>query len=126
MTMWTVQQYTAETDKWGIAVARMSAPPPVTATTATPNEVPTGQDNVEVQLKGTATNGAGFFDPGAGFDCRLRVEIPGATVNAVRVVDPTTLSISLSTRGTSPGPLSITVTNPDGQSAIAENLVRVK
>jgi hypothetical protein len=126
MTMWTVQQYTAETDKWGIAVGRMSAPPPVTATAATPAEVPIGQDNVEVQVRGPATDGAGFFDPGPGFDCRLSVDIPGASVNAVRVIDPTTLSISLSTRGVTPGPLNITVTNPDGQSAVAEGIVRVQ
>jgi len=54
MTMWTVQQYTAETDKWGIAVARMSAPPPVTPATATPAVLPAGEDNVEVQLAGPA------------------------------------------------------------------------
>jgi hypothetical protein len=126
MTMWTVQQYTAEENKWGMAVARMSAPPPVTPTSATPNVVAAKQDAVEVQLRGTATDGAGFFDPGEGFQCRLRVDVPGATVNAVRVIDATTLSISLSTRGTSPGPLSITVTNPDGQSTIGTALLRVE
>jgi hypothetical protein len=126
MTLWTVQQYTAEENKWGIAVARMSAPPPVTPTNATPNSVAAGQDNVEVQLKGTATNGAGFFDPGAEFECRLQVTIPGASVNAVRVIDPTTLSVSLSTRGVSPGPLSVTITNPDGQTVVAADIVRVQ
>jgi hypothetical protein len=126
MTMWTVQQYTAETDKWGIAVARMAAPPPVTPTSATPNSVASNQDHVEVELKGTATDGAAFFDPGSGFECRLRVNIPGASVNAVRVVNPTTLSLSLSTRGVTPGPLDITITNPDGQSVVAAGVVRVQ
>jgi hypothetical protein len=126
MTMWTIQQYTAEADKWGMAVARMSAPPPVTPSSATPNVVAVGQDNVEVELTGPAMDGAGFFDPGPEFECRLRVDIPGASVNAVRVINPTTLRISLSTRGASPGPLSVTVTNPDGQSAVATAVVRVQ
>lgn len=126
MTMWTVQQYTAEADKWGIAVARMAAPPPVTPTSAAPAAIPSGHDGVEVQLSGSVVNGSGFFDPGPGFQCRLRVEVPGATVNAVRLANPTTLSVVLSTRGLPPGPLSITVTNPDGQHVVATDLVRVQ
>ena len=126
MTMWTVQRFTAEADKWGVAVARMSAPPPVTPTAATPSVVDAGRDAVEVQLRGTATDGAGFFDPGPGFQCRLRVEIPGTTVTAVRVIDPTTLGVTFTTRGVSPGSLSMTVINPDGQSAVGTAIVRVQ
>ena len=64
MTMWTVQQFTADVDKWGIAVARVAAPPPVSPTAATPEVVAAGQDNVEVQVRGAVKDGSGFFDPG--------------------------------------------------------------
>lgn len=125
MTMWTVQQYTATPDTWGLAVARVSAPPPAAPSVATPSVVARDQDSVEIQLKANQDNGRGFFDPGPGFACRLEVRVSGATVNSVRVVDSLTLQINLSSRGVSPGPLDFTITNPDGQSVTATALVRV-
>ena len=67
MTMWTTQEFTANTNTWGVAVARVSAPPPARPEVAVPATVPDGQDAVDVKLTARASSDAGFFDPGAGW-----------------------------------------------------------
>jgi hypothetical protein len=54
------------------------------------------------------------------------VTVPGASVNSVRLINPTTLGVTLSTQGVSAGPLSFTITNPDGQSTVGSALVHVQ
>ena len=61
--------------------------------------------------------GSGFFDPGPGFQNRIGVEITGVTVTAVTYVNPTTLTVTVSTVGSVPGPRLVKVINPDGQFA---------
>ena len=46
---------------------------------------------------------------------RIAVEIGGVTVKSVTVTSPTTMNVTVSTVGTTPGAKVIRVVNPDGQ-----------
>jgi hypothetical protein len=118
MTMYTIQEYTSALDTWGVRVTRLNAPGPAQPTAINTPTVPTGTASTTVQITGTSSGGSGFFDPGPGFDSRIAVEIlPGVTVTAVQVVDPTHLNVTFSTVGASVGEKVIRVINPDGQVA---------
>jgi hypothetical protein len=119
MTMYTIQEYTSALDTWGVRVTRLNAPGPAQPTAINTPTIPTGTASTTVQITGTSSGGTGFFDPGPGFDSRIAVEIlPGVTVTAVQVVDPTHLNVTLSTVGAPVGEKVIRVINPDGQVAI--------
>ena len=120
MTMWTIQQFCNATDSYGVQVLKLLGPPPATPITCTPASLGAGTNNVLVTVTGSSTNGEGFFDPGAGFSNHLAVAIngAGATISDIHFIDPThlTMTVSLSANATS-GARTITVTNPDGQTA---------
>jgi hypothetical protein len=119
MTMWTIQQYCDTTDSWGVRIAKLIAPPPATPSTCSPANAIHGQI-VTVQLTGTSSNGSGFFDPGAGFAKHVSATVSGTgvTVNSVAYVDPTHVVLNLFVASDAPGGArTITITNPDGQSA---------
>jgi hypothetical protein len=117
MTMWTIQEYCDATDSWGVRVVELVAPPPAIPSTATPATIAPGQASVSVVVTGTSFAGSGFFDPGAGYPARFAAAVGnGVTVNAATVTSPTSVTLDLDTVGAAPGPRTVTVTNPDGQS----------
>ena len=120
MTMWTIQEYCSSTDNWGVQVVKLIAPPPATAASTSPSSVNTNTSNINVTITGTSSSGSGFFDPGPVFSNRLAATVNGGglTVNSVTFTDATHLTINISVAaGATPGARTITVTNPDGQSA---------
>ena len=118
MTLWTIQEYCSSTDSWGVRVAELQAPAPATPSSAAPAAIAPGQASVSVVVTGTSAEGSGFFDPGPGCAKRLSASVsgPGVTVNAATVTGPASLTLDLDTIGAAPGPRTVTVTNPDGQS----------
>ena len=118
MTMWTIQQYCNAADSYGVRVVEILAPPPASFGTAAPNTVVSGQVSVEVVITGTSSAGSGYFDPGAGFPNRLAASVSGGvTVNSVTYTSPTSVTLDLDTTAAAAGPVTVTITNPDGQSA---------
>ena len=117
MTMWTIQQYCDATDSYGVRVAELIAPPPAAFSTAAPNTVAAGEASVPVVVSGTSVSGSGWFDPGTGFPNRLAASVSGGvTVNSVTYTGPTSITLDLNTIGVPAGPVTVTITNPDGQA----------
>ncbi|MDX2033404.1 MAG: proprotein convertase P-domain-containing protein [Blastocatellia bacterium] len=126
MTMWTIQQFCDATNSYGVRVVKLIAPPPATIAGVNPPSVAVGQASTNVTITGLPVNGAGFYDPGAGFAGRLRASISGdVTVNSVTYVNPTTITLNISTAAAAAGAKNITITNPDGQSVTAANVLTV-
>lgn len=131
-TMWTIQEFCNATNSYGVRVVRLNAPPPATPTTASPLSVPAGQSSVIVTVTGTSTAGSEFYDPGANlappalpFNHISATVSGGVTVNSVTYNSPTQITLNLNTTGAPNGPKNITVTNPDGQTATANNALFV-
>ena len=126
MTMWTVQQFVDGLNSYGVKVAKLAAPPPALPASANPPSVPVGQSNVEITITGLANDGAGFYDPGANFACRLNAQVSGGvTVQRITYVNATTLRLTLSTVGATTGAQNVAVTNPDGQSVTGNGIFTV-
>lgn len=134
MTMWTIQEFAATPGaspiNWGARVVRLLAPPPAAPTTALPASIGVGQASLSVTITGNTAAGAGFYDtPAFGMSsCRTRIAASlgnGVTVNSVTLVNPSTVVLSLNTLGATPGPATVTITNPDGQSRSAGVLTLV-
>jgi uncharacterized repeat protein (TIGR01451 family) len=125
MTFWTFQEYSATADfaGWGVRATQLRAPPPATPSSASPSTVAPGQAAVSVTVTGASASGSGFFDPGPdtggpGFANRIAASVSGGvTVNSVTFSSPTEVTLSLDTTATSGGLKTVTITNPDGQSA---------
>src|SRR3989442_5238283 len=82
---------------------------------ASPSSIPAGVASTSVTITGTSTAGSGFFDPGPGFANRLMASVTGGViVNSATYVDPTTVTLNLSTVSATTGPQNVTITNPDG------------
>ena len=123
-TFWTIQEYVDSTDSWGVKVGKILAPPPATPASTSPTSVNAGSSSVSVTLTGTSTSGSGFWDPGAG-TCHVPIAASvsgGVTVNSVTFTDATHVTLDLSTVGATGGSHTITITNPDGQTASASVL----
>jgi hypothetical protein len=127
-TFWTFQEYTSDPNVWGVRVIQLKAPPPAVPADASPDTVPIDTDPHPVQITGISTGGAGFFDttdPGPPYPDYEHISAAvsnGVVVNDVTVTDPTDptpthLTLDLDTSAATPGFASITITNPDGQSA---------
>jgi len=127
MTIWTIQEYATSipTLIWGTWINSLVAPPPATPTSVSAT-VAQGATAVNVTLTGTSVGGSEFYDPGSvtipgvGSVNRIAASVGGAgvTVNSVTYTDPThvTLNVTVSA-GAAPGARTVTVTNPDGQTA---------
>ena len=128
-TFWTFQEYASADDVWGVRVIQLKAPPPATPASAAPNTILPGQASVPVTITGTATNGSGFFDPGPdsggpGFLNHIGASVSGGVVvNSVTYTDPTHVTLDLDTTAATNGAVSVTVTNPDGQTSSCTPLV---
>jgi hypothetical protein len=126
MTMWTIQEFANATNSWGVDAVKLVAPPPATPTTTDGTVIFTNQCSQLVTVTGTSTNGSGFFDPGPGFANRLQASVSGGvTVNKVTFVDPTHVTLDISTQGTATGLKNLTITNPDGQAVTVNNFLNV-
>lgn len=122
MTMWTIQEYaevpTQSSDIWGTRVTRLLSVPPTLNNPAAQADV--GQTGVTIPLTGT-----GFYDPGPGFPSRLGVAITGGNPNGITGIQATfnsstSVSVTFNVAANAAlGPRNITVTNPDGQTAVA-------
>jgi hypothetical protein len=129
-TFWTFQEYANATNSWGVRVIKLKAPPPAAPTAVSPNPVSNGS-SVNVQVTGTSANGSGFFDPGSdsggpGFSSHISATVSGGvTVNSVTYTDPTHVTLNLNTSTAPDGSKNVTITNPDGQSSTASNLLIV-
>jgi hypothetical protein len=120
MTMWTIQEFCDSANSWGVRVARLLAPPPATPASASPASVQQAAVNVNVVITGTPVNGSGFFDPGAGFANHITATVNGGGVfvDSVTYTDPTHITLNITVLPGAPaGARTITVTNPDGQTA---------
>jgi subtilisin-like proprotein convertase family protein len=126
MTLWTIQQYCDSANSYGIRIAKLQAPPPATPIGVNPPSIPVGQASVNLTVTGSAANGAGFYDPGPDFGCRLSAQIgAGVLVNSATYLNPTTIQLNVSTVNATPGLKNITVSNPDGQTVTGNNLLTI-
>ncbi len=117
-TAWTLQQYVNAQDSYAVRLAKVLAPPPAGVMSVSPATVAPGQSGVTVTVSGSAAGGRGFFDPGPAFARRPAVSLgAGVAVTNVTVVSPTSLVVTVNTTGAAPGPRTMVVTNPDGQTA---------
>jgi hypothetical protein len=128
MTMWTVQEWCQSAGNgFAVQVAKLLAPPPALPTGCSPSTVTQGMSGVTVTITGSSSNG--FFDPGPGFPNHLGVTVNGGgiTVASVTYNNPSNLTAVLNVASNAnPSARTITVTNPDGQTATnASGLVTV-
>lgn len=122
MTMWTVQEWCSSPNVYAVQVARLLAPPPIQLTACTPSVATQGVASVSVAISGPVTNGAGFFEPGPAFSNHLAIAVNGGgvTVSSVTVNNSSNLTAVLAIASNAvPGVRTISVTNPDGQTAIS-------
>jgi hypothetical protein len=120
MTFWTVQEYCNANNSWGVQVIKLLAPPPALPLNCSPSTVTQGMANVSVVLIGSSANGTGFFDPGTGFPNHIAASVNGGGVNlnSIAYNNPTNLTMNLTIAANAAiGARTVTVTNPDGQSA---------
>jgi len=126
MSLWTTQEYIAGSlnppSDWGVVAARLPAPPPATLAAADPNTLTVGLNSVSVVVTGTVVDGSGFYNtPDTLTDpCRKTISATvsnGVSVTGISYLDPTHVRLTLSTVAALGGTATITVTNPDGQSA---------
>jgi PKD repeat protein len=125
MTMWTFQEYCNAANSWGVRVVQLKAPPPATPTNAVPPSIAQGQSNVTVAVSGISVAGSEYFDPGQdiggpGYSNHITAAISGAgvTINGVTFSNVTNIVLNLSVSANAlAGARTLTVTNPDGQSA---------
>lgn len=132
MTMWMVNQFCNANNSYAARVTKLLAPPPVTPATCTPSSVTAGQASVNITVTGVSASGSGFYDPGSNLPAPARpfnhiaASISGSvTVNSITYVNPTTVTINISTVGSPLGLKNITITNPDGQSATGTAILSI-
>ncbi len=120
MTLWTFQEYCNAANSWGVRVIQLKAPPPATPSSCDPSSVPQGAANTNVVVHGVSTAGSGFYDPGLDFSNRLAAAVSGSgiTINSIGYSDPSNIVLNISVDvNAAVGGRTITVTNPDGQTA---------
>ncbi len=119
MTMWTLQEYPNSATSYTVRLVRLLAPPPAAIASLTPNSLAAGLTGATVTVNGTSSGGSGFFDPGPGFPRRLAAAFSGSgvVVTNAAFTSPTSLTLTVNTLGAANGARTLTVTNPDGQTA---------
>jgi hypothetical protein len=132
MTMWTIQEFCNATNSYGVRVVKLIAPPPPAAgnLTALPSQIDSGLAAVTVVI---TSSSPGFYDPGAGFPNRISASCSnGVTVNSITYNNASQVTLSLNTQGFHSAlpnsfiPITLTITNPDGQSISAPGLISVQ
>ncbi len=133
MTMWAVSQFCDATNSYGVRVTKLIAPPPATPSALA--DVSAGQGAVTLTLTGVSASGSGFYDPGTNppagrpfSHLAAAVTTGGATgtpptVTSATYLTPTTvqlvLNASSATANIGSEKYTLTITNPDGQTAAA-------
>jgi hypothetical protein len=122
MTIWSFQQYTNSTNNWGLRAIQLKAPPPAVPTSISPI-VCDASGNATVTLTGSATDFAGFYDPGPprggpAYPRRLGVSSTGnVAISNIELISATQIrflaNFSNATLGSQQ---TLTITNPDCQS----------
>jgi hypothetical protein len=132
MTMWTIQEYCNATNSYAVRVVKLVAPGPATLSSSNPSSVGSGQSSVNVTITGSAASGRGFFDPGPNLPSPARpfshisAQVTGGVfVNSVTYVNPTTVTLNLSTVSATSGAVTVTITNPDGQTTSSGGILRI-
>lgn len=118
MTAWTFQQYANADNSWAVRVIQLKAPPPPVLTVS-PGGLIRGQTS-DVQISGSVVNGSEFFEPGPDVPNHLSLTIDGdgLTINSFTYISPTQLRINLAVAPDATSSVrTLTVTNPDGQTA---------
>ncbi len=122
MTIWTFQQYTNTTNSWGLRAIQLKAPPPAVPTAININACD-NNGNANVTLTGSATDFAGFFDPGPArggpaYQKRLTVTSTGnVVISNINVTNATTITFAANFSNASLGSQqTLTITNPDCQA----------
>ncbi len=125
MTMWTFQEYCNAANSWAIRAVQLRAPLPATPSSASPANLTQGSISNSVVITGTSVSGTEFFDPGAdpggpGYSNHIAAAVGGSgiTVNNVTFSNITNIILNVSvSAGAAVGARTVTVTNPDAQSA---------
>jgi hypothetical protein len=123
--VWSLQQFVDATNSYALRAAKVQGAPPPTPVSVAPSTVQTGTPSINVVVTASGGSGAAFVTAPAGYACVATASIPGVVVNSVTVNSPTQVTINISTANTPAGPKSVTVTNPDGQSATGASLLTV-
>ena len=129
MTMWTIQEYCNGTNTYGVRAVQLIAPPPPPTNTASPFGLQLNNPSTNVVVTGTAPAGQGYYDPGADPPAphttfnNISASGAGIIVNSITYNTPTQVTLNVSTVGSVPGPKTITITNPDGQSTTVQVIV---
>ena len=119
MTMWTFQEYCNATNSWGVRAIQVKAPPPAQSVTVSGTPACFSGPAVSITLTGLATNNAGFFDPGPGYN-PLTVTCSGSiAVSNIVFVSPTQITCTINSAVVAAGIYTFTITNPDGQTVTA-------
>src|SRR5262245_5635440 len=140
MSMWTIQMFCQATNNYACQAIKMLAPLPAAPVSAT--DVEAGQASVSSDVVGTSTGGSGFFAPGPNLPggvpaySHISASVSNAgvtgtapTVNGVTYIDPTHVKLDLNTTGATPSQpgekYSVTIINPDGQTATGSMILTV-
>lgn len=126
MSLWSFQEWCDATNSWGVKVFKLLAPPPATVSSLTPNALNQGATS-NITVNGTSTNSSGWFDTEAGMN-RLQAAFSGTgvTVNSVTFTNPTQITLNVTVAaGATTGARNLTITNPDGQSLVANGVLTV-
>ncbi len=115
-TMWTFQEYSNFAGLWTVRAIQLKAPRPQ-ITSVSPSSVGTGLSATNVTVTGT-----GFFDPGPdpggpGFPNHIAGTVEGIAVTNTTINSPNTVTLTVSTVCSQPGPHTLSIINPDGQAA---------
>ena len=116
-SMWALVEYCNGGNSWGVRAIKLLAPPPATPSNSTPANVSTGAANVDLLIDGVSTAGSGFYDTDPAYT-RISGSVNGGgvTVNSITVANPTQLTMNVTVDfSATPGPRTVTITNPDGQ-----------
>ncbi len=125
MTMWTIQEFCNANNSYGCQIVRLLAPPPAMPSNCWPASILAGM-TTNVTLAALSDGDTGFFDPGNGFSNRIAAAVNGGgvTVKSITYNNPTNLTLNVSVGfGATSGARTITVTNPDKQSATSATAI---
>jgi hypothetical protein len=130
MSLWTIQEYVPVTNQYGTRFAELKGPPPAMPASASPSSVASGQPSVSVVITGSSSSGSGFYDTPSSMSsepCRTRLAaaVSGVMVKSVTITDPTHVTLNLDTTAATPGAKTVTVTNPDGQTAVGSGILTI-
>jgi Secretion system C-terminal sorting domain len=119
MTMWAFGEFGSNSEfdttfNWAIQVSVIRAPAPPKFKIEFDKK-----ETDKIKIKSTESDCKGFFDPGQGYQKRLKAQILGANtvqVKRIKFNDPSNLVLTVNNNQFVPGDYILAITNPDGQS----------